>query len=112
VLELFKNAAKIKQLFDEQKYVKAAALLAKTLAALLGEFSDGGEGGVPVFKSAKKPKAADVKNLEKAEAVLSEVQSAPKPVGDHETGSAWLPIVIQLLPVVLDLIRRLRERNG
>ena len=112
VLELFKNAAKIKQLYDEQKYLAAVALLAKTLAALLGEFGEG-EGGQPVLKGSKKPKAADVKNLEKAESVLTELQSANPPVGADTAGSGiGLTIFLQLLPIVLDIIRRRREQNG
>ena len=111
MLELFKNAAKIKQYYDEGKYLKAAELLARTVAALLGEFTEGADGALKV-KGAKTAKASDAKNLEKAEAVLAELQSAPRPVGADPAGNPWLSLVLTLLPVVLDLIRRRRDRQG
>jgi hypothetical protein len=111
VLELFKNAAKIKQLYDEGSYLKAAVLFLKTMTAMASEFVEG-EGGEPKLKGAKKVKAADVKNLEKAEAVLTELQAAPRPVGAGPAGNPWVALIVTLLPYALDLIRRLRERNG
>jgi hypothetical protein len=111
VLELFKNAAKIKQLYDEQKYLQAAVLFLKTMTALASEFVEG-EGGQLKLKGAKAPKAADVKNLEKAEAVLSEMLAAPQPVGADPAGNPWVALIVTLLPYALDFIRRLRERNG
>ena len=111
MLELFKNAAKIKQLYDEGKYLKAAVLLLKTMTALASEFSEGEDGQLKM-KGAKAPKASDAKNLEKAEAVLLELQAAPKPVGADPAGNPWMVLVITLLPYALDFIRRLRERNG
>ena len=111
MLELFKNAAKIKQLYDEGKYLQAAVLLLKTVTALASEFSEDKDGTLKV-KGAKAPKASDAKNLEKAEAVLAEIQSAPKPVGADPVGNPWLTIIMTVLPIVLDFIRRRREQNG
>lgn len=108
MLELFKNAAKIKQLFDEGKYLKAFVLLAKTVAAVAGEFDQGEDGAFVV--RAKRTKAADVKQLEKAEEALASIQSTRPPVGDAPgAGGVWLGLFLQFLPVLLDLIRKRRE---
>ena len=104
MIELFRNATKIKALFDDGHYVKAAALLLKTLAALAGEFEEDDDDGRPVMK-AKRTTKADVKQLEAAEATLASIRPAgdsPPTVG---AGGLWMGLIIQLLPVILEIIR-------
>ena len=107
--ELFKNAAKIKQLYDEGHYFKAAVLFLKTMAALAAEFEEG-EAGILTVKATKKVTKADAKQLEKAEATLESMRQSAE--GQHRAaaGGFWLALILQNLPHLIDLIRKLRPQ--
>ena len=110
MLELFKNAAKIRQLYNDGEYIKAAALLLKTLAAIASEF-DQDEAGVLTVR-AKRTTKADQKQLEKAEATLEGMRQEVEGQQRTAAGGIWVGLIIQLLPVLIDLIRKRRGEAG